>query len=104
MRAMTFERLVRDPKFASQVATTTIGALGLARPPEVVISNAHVRITDTASLLASAHRRAMETGAVTLIHALAVPFVGFEGTGATDVRPDFAVVAPKAPGEGRGSW
>jgi hypothetical protein len=36
MRAMTFERLVRSPKFASEVATTTVGRLGLRRPTEVV--------------------------------------------------------------------
>ena len=44
-------------------------------------------------------------GSATLIHGLAVPFVGFEESRATDVKPDFAVVAPKTEeqGPGRGS-
>ena len=49
MRAMTFERLVRDEAFASEVATTTVGRLGLDRPNEVVIVNARgQRTTRTA--------------------------------------------------------
>ena len=32
-----------------------------------------------------------------MLHALAIPFVGFEDERATDVKPDFAVVAPHAP-------
>ena len=48
MRAMTFERLVRDESFASRTATTTVGALGLARPPEVVLADAGVRTDRTA--------------------------------------------------------
>lgn len=31
MRAMTFERPVEDPRFASEVVTTAVGALGLDR-------------------------------------------------------------------------
>ena len=38
MRAMTFERLVRDERFASEVATTAVGRLELARPTKVVIA------------------------------------------------------------------
>jgi hypothetical protein len=98
MRAMTFERLVRDPKFASEVATTTVGALGLSRPPEVVLRNAHVNVEQTATILADAHADALRTGAVTLVHALAVPFVSYEDSRATDVKPDFAVVAPRVDG------
>src|SRR3954468_20999220 len=30
-----------------------------------------------------------------MLHGLAIPFAGFEGAGATDVKPDFAVVAPQ---------
>ena len=102
MRAMTFERLVRDERFASEVATTVAGRLGLERPSAVVIADAHVDPGRTAALLDAAHQRAVDAGAATLIHGLAVPFVGFEGQAATDVKPDFAEVAAK---DGRaGSW
>src|SRR3954447_14070965 len=43
MRAMTFERLVRDRQFASEVATTAVGRLDLARPTQVVIANAQLK-------------------------------------------------------------
>lgn len=107
MRAMTFERLVRDAQFASRVATTAVGRLGLSRPTEVVTVNAHVSVDRTADLLSSAHSRAVHEGAATMLHGLAVPFVGFEDSRATDVKPDFAVVAPKAGAQGAqagGSW
>jgi len=58
MRAMTFERLVRDVKFASEVATTTVGRLDLDRPTEVVTVNARVNVDKTAALLVDAHARA----------------------------------------------
>lgn len=102
MRAMTFERLVRDEAFASRTVTTTVGALGLKRPTEVVIADARVNRDRTTTLLEQAHERAVTDGAATLIHQLAVPFVGFEDTAATDVKPDFAVVAPKV--DGSGTW
>jgi hypothetical protein len=102
MRAMTFERLVRDVRFASEVATTTVGRLGLTRPTEVVTVNAHVDVARTAHLLSAAHSRAVGAGAATLLHGLAVPFVGYEDVRATDVKPDFAVVAPTA--DGTASW
>lgn len=104
MRAMTFERLVRDVRFAGEVATTAVGRLRLERPTEVVIVDAHVNVDTTAALLEAAHRRAVEGGAASMLHGLAVPFTGFEDVRATDVRPDFAVVAPKREGEGLGSW
>jgi len=104
MRAMTFERLVRDERFASEVATTTMGRLGLDRPTEVVIVNAHLNIETTASLLEAAHGRAIKQGAATMLHGLAVPFAGFEDVRATDVKPDFSVVARKLKSEGPGSW
>ncbi|MGN6686925.1 MAG: hypothetical protein ACTHK1_05240 [Actinomycetales bacterium] len=97
MRAMTFERLVRDEKFASEVATTAVGRLNLARPTKVVTVNARINVDRTAKLLADAHDRAVAEGAATMIHGLAVPFVGFEDERATDVKPDFAVVAPQVP-------
>lgn len=95
MRAMTFERLVRDAGFASEVATTTVGRLNLARPTQVVTVNARVNAERTATLLAAAHERAVHSGVATLIHGSAVPFTGFETDHATEVKPDFAVVAPK---------
>ena len=102
MRAMTFERLVRDARFASEIATTTVGQLGLARPTEVVIVNARVNVERTAKLLADAHARGVGTGAATMIHGLAVPFAGFEDVRATDVKPDFALVSKRA--DRPGSW
>jgi hypothetical protein len=108
MRAMTFERLVRDKRFASELATTAVGRLDLARPTKVVIVNARLNVERTAELLAEAHGRAVDEGAATMLHGLAIPFVGFEGDGATDVKPDFAVVAPQRPenedDEVRASW
>jgi hypothetical protein len=104
MRAMTFERLVRDRRFASEVATTTVGRLALERPTAVVIVDAHVNSERTASLLEAAHTRAVEDGEVTLLHGLAVPFVGFEDIDATEVKPDFAVVARNASGDESASW
>ena len=92
---MTFERLMRDEAFASRTVTTAVGALGLGRPTEVVVVDARVNKDRTASLLEQAHDRAVADGAATLIHQLAIPFVSFEETGVTDVKPDFAVVAPQ---------
>lgn len=103
MRAMTFERLVRNENFAGLVATRTAGALGLARPNEVVTVDAHVSADKTAQAFADAHVRAVNDGAATLIFQLAVPFVGFEDSRATDVKPDFAVVAPSV-NDPNGSW
>ena len=71
---------------------TTVGALGLARPTEVVVVNAEDNLVGTAELLADAHRRAAR-GETTLVHQMSVPSVGYENTRATDVRPDFAIVA-----------
>ncbi|NKY53390.1 hypothetical protein [Nocardia vermiculata] len=99
MRAMTFEHLVRDDKFVSEIATTTVGRLGLDRPTSVVTANALVWLDKTAALLAEAHARALRDGAATLIHGPAIPFPGFENDEATEVKPDFAVVAPAADGE-----
>lgn len=107
MRAVTFERLIRDTRFASEVVTVSVGALGLRRPEAVVVADAHVGSTRTASILVQAHNAALTHGSATLIHQLAVPFLGLEGENATDTRPDFAVVAPKVAtqsGEVDGSW
>ena len=78
MRATTFERLVRDESFASQVATTAVGRLGLQRPESVVIATGHNRPPDTAKVLQLAHDRAVADGVATMIYRLGVPFVGFE--------------------------
>ena len=102
MRAMTFERLVRHESFASRVATRTVGDLGLMRPDEVITVDAHVNVDTTAHILAQAHTRAVTKNHVTLVYQLAVPFVGFEDSRATDVKPDFAVVAPRV--DSLGSW
>jgi hypothetical protein len=98
---MTFEHLVRDARFAGEVATTTVGRVALDRPTKVVTVNARVHVDETADLLAAAHVRAVAEGAATLVHGLAVPFAGFEDSAATEVKPDFAVVAA-APGQA--SW
>jgi hypothetical protein len=102
MRAMTFERLVKDRQFASRVATTAVGALKLDRPKEVVIADARVNTARTAELLKQAHDRAIADDAATLLYQLAVPFVGYEDRRATDVKPDYAVVAPTT--DKQGSW
>ena len=102
-RAMTFERMVHDPQHASEVATSTIGALGLDRPVAVTVVDALVNANITADLLAAAHERAVMSGVATLIHQLSVPFVGFEGDAATEVKPDFAIVVPD-PDEPGHSW
>lgn len=105
MRAVTFERLVRDEQFASKVATLTVGRLGLERPTAVVIANARTKADRTAELLEKAHERAVRDRAATMLHGLALPFVGFEDASTTDVKPDFAVVAPMPADEDEpGSW
>lgn len=107
MRAVAFERLVRDKQFASEVVTVSVGALGLERPKAVVVADARIDAAKTAAILAQAHNAAVVHGNATLIHQLAVPFLGLEGVNATDTRPDFAVVAPKVQdqsGDVGGSW
>ena len=95
MRAMTFEGLVQDKRFAAEVVTTAVGGLGLARPTGVVIADAAVDVAKTAAALAAAHKDAIAHGRATLVYHLAVPFAGLEGVNATTTRPDFAVVAPR---------
>lgn len=107
MRAMTFERMVRDKRFASEVVTVAVGALELPRPKAVVVADAQVNAAKTATILGQAHTAAVRHGNATLVHELAVPFPGLEGENATDTRPDFAVVAPRVPdksGAVSGSW
>ena len=108
LRAATFEKLVRDDRFASEVATTTVGRLDLARPESVAIVHAGTNVDKTAAILAAAHERAVAGNVATMIYQLAIPFVGFEEDSATPTLPDFAVVARKAPheqdGDIDGSW
>src|SRR3954454_5032356 len=59
MRAVTFERLIRDKRFASEVVTVSVGALGLERPNAVIVADAHVDPTRTASILDQAHNAAV---------------------------------------------
>lgn len=106
MRAMTFERLIRHDAFVSQLLTTTVGALFLARPAGVRRADAHVQTGATATALAQAHLKAVHEGVATMMTSLAVPFVGLEGEeGATPVKPDFVVVSPRfdVPAGGRES-
>lgn len=100
MRAMTFERLVYDKAFASELVTTAVGRLGLDRPSGVVIADARDDIEGTAEVLALAHERAIARGEATMLHRVAVPFAGFEDDRATDVKPDFAIVAPRLSAKG----
>lgn len=109
MRAMTFERLVQDQRFVSQLLTTAVGALGLKRPPAVHRADARTATDRTLEALAVAHDRAVVGGAATIVNALALPFVGMEDDeDATPVKPDFAIVAartsPSDPEEIVGSW
>lgn len=102
---MTFERLVRDIAFVSEVITVTVGQLRLERPEAVWPPvNARSNVETTAHELAEAHRRAVHDGVATMLHTLAVPFVNFEDQRATDVKPDFAIVASQREDEGSGSW
>jgi hypothetical protein len=57
MRAMAFERLVRDERFASRVATTCVGNLGLPRPDFVVVADAKRDRATTLDHLANALAR-----------------------------------------------
>lgn len=107
MRAMIFERLVRDERFVSQLLTTAVGALGLDRPVSVRRVDAGVSVDRTAKALAQAHLKAVHESAATMTTGLAVPFVGMEHEpGATPVKPDFAIVVPRATtgGAHAGSW
>jgi hypothetical protein len=103
MRAMAFERLVRDDRFASRVATASVGRLDLPRPDAVVVADAKRDRTTTLKHLASALTVATQANKATLIHEPAVPFPGFEDLNATDVLPDFFVVAPRSDAPGR-AW
>jgi hypothetical protein len=110
MRAMAFERLVRDDRFVSKLLTTAVGALGLPRPTDVTRVDGKVSVKVTAQMLKRAHDAAVTKDRATMITGLAIPFVGMEHeSDATPVKPDFAIVVPRRE-QGRrskriaGSW
>ena len=96
VRAMTFEALINRDEFATRIATTTVGSLGLTRPSGITIANARRDVSRTADLLGAAHARAMTHHVTTLVHSPAVPYPDFDAASATTVLPDFVVVAPKS--------
>ncbi|MGJ7908212.1 hypothetical protein ACOQFL_17245 [Actinopolyspora sp. H202] len=120
MRAVTFEHLVRTDRFASELATTTVGRLGLNRPTDIVTADAHGDADKTRGLLADAHARAASDGSVTLLHSLALPLaapvedpedsVALPESAAPpgnraavaepDVESDLAVIAPEPDADG----
>jgi hypothetical protein len=95
MRAMAFERLVRNERFASRVATTCVGSLKLPRPTAVVVADAKRDRKTTVKHLTRGLAVATGKQKATLVHEPALPFPGFEDVDATDVLPDFLVVAPR---------
>lgn len=103
---MTFESLVHDERLASQLTTTALGLLKLDRPDGVRIVDATGGGTDRTKIeLEKAHTAATEDGIATLLHGLTIPFTGFENEGATDVLPDFAIVARQTTAEDEpSSW
>ncbi|MGY1703543.1 hypothetical protein ACI79C_03140 [Geodermatophilus sp. SYSU D00697] len=107
MRAMTFEALVRHKDFVSELLTTAVGRLRLPRPTAVRIRSGRVNVAVTAEELALAHAAAVTDGAATMLSSLAVPFLHLEHVegGATEVKPDFAIVCPRTEDdEIVGSW
>lgn len=105
VRAMAFERLVHDQAFVSELLTRAVGLLELERPGAIRVRSAHDSVDGTADELAAAHLKARHAGEATMLFGLRVPFVGLEDVRATDVRPDFAIVAPRQlAGRTVGSW
>jgi hypothetical protein len=106
MRAMTFERLVHSERFVSELLTKTVGQLGLARPEAIRRRDCHGLIAKTATELTQAHVKANFSGEATMVTGLAVPYLNLEEvSGATPVRPDFAVVCPRQVDDKTvGSW
>ena len=74
MRAMTFERLVQDQRFVSQLLTTAVGALGLRRPPAVHRADAGTSVDRTRRALGDAHKRAIDKGDLGEQAAWVAPF------------------------------
>ncbi len=95
IRALTFEALIRQDEYATRIATTAVGGVGLPRPTAVTVVDAKESISSTRGLIASARDLAVEDGRATIILKPAVPYPGFAADGATPVLPDFVVVARK---------
>ncbi len=105
MRAMTFEALVRHKDFVSELLTMAVGRLDLPRPEGVRIRSGRVNLATTADELALAHATAVADGMATMLTSLAVPFLHLEHVqGATEVKPDFAIVCPRNKDGATGSW
>jgi len=105
MRAMTFERLVNDDRFVSELLTKTMGRLGLGRPKNVARAQCNGSVEITAKALRDADLTATFAETATMTSNLAVPFLLLEDEDATAVLPDFAIVAPRrAGGKVDGSW
>lgn len=105
MRAMTFERMVHDQQFVSELLTKTIGQLDLPRPKNVTRSVCNGSVAATAKALKDAHLKATFGDTATMISGLGVPYLSLEREAATAVLPDFAIVAPRREGTRViGSW
>ncbi|TIC86820.1 hypothetical protein E8D34_10700 [Nocardioides sp. GY 10113] len=102
---MAFERMVHDESFVSELLTRAVGLLGLERPKAVRIRSGKDAVAVTASELAAADLKARHAGEATMLFSLRVPFLHLEKeAGATDVRPDFAIVVPQSGSPAPGSW
>lgn len=106
VRAMAFERLVHDKAFVSELLTRAVGLLGLERPEGVRVRSAQDSVEGTSKELAGAHLTARHASEATMLFGLRVPFVGLEDSRATDVRPDFAIIARRRSEDDQvlGSW
>jgi hypothetical protein len=105
MRAMTFERLVHDGQFVSELLTKTIGQLRLPRPAAIARVTCNGSVEATAKALKDADLKATFADTATMISALGIPYLFLEHEAATAVLPDFAIVAPRRDGpKVAGSW
>src|SRR4051812_42916347 len=75
VRAMTFERLVHDERFVSELLTKTIGQLDLPRPTVVARTTCNGSVEATAKALKDADLKASFTDTATMISGLGLPYV-----------------------------
>src|SRR3954453_17223124 len=75
MRAMTFERLVHDDQFVSELLTKTIGQLGLAQPAAVARLTCNGSVESTAKALKGADLKATFADTATMISSLGIPYL-----------------------------
>src|SRR5256885_12701952 len=72
----SFERLVRDERFASQVATSCVGELGLPRPEFVIVADAKrdraITLKHLSSALTAADRKSTRLNSSHLVISSAV--------------------------------